>query len=105
MRTLIRLTLLGTGLLAGAALLRRWLEEQPGMEAPAQPGMEAQAPAQPVAPPQPATPTTVTSPPPDRSVAATRKELYERARELDIEGRSKMTKQQLADAVHRAESP
>jgi hypothetical protein len=75
MRTLTRLALFGTGLLVGAALLRRWLEEQPGFEAPAQP-----------------------------AATATRKELYERARELGVEGRSKMNKQQLGDAVRRAET-
>jgi hypothetical protein len=31
----------------------------------------------------------------------TRKELYERARALDIEGRSEMTKKQLIDAIRR----
>lgn len=33
----------------------------------------------------------------------TREELYERARELAIEGRAEMTKEELADAVRRAE--
>jgi hypothetical protein len=94
MRTLIRLILFATGLLAGAALLRRWLEEQPGLEAPAQPA----------APTQPPAPTVVAAPPSAANAATTRKELYERARELGIEGRSKMTKAQLADAVRRAET-
>jgi hypothetical protein len=96
MRTLIRLALFATGLLAGAALLRKWLEEQPGLEAPAQPA----------APSQPAAPAPVTAPlPPDPTVGATRKQLYERARKLDIEGRSKMSKDELADAVRRADAP
>jgi post-segregation antitoxin (ccd killing protein) len=46
----------------------------------------------------------VAAPPSAPNVATTRKELYERARELGIEGRSKMTKAQLGDAVRRAET-
>jgi hypothetical protein len=41
--------------------------------------------------------------PPDRSGGATKQELYERARALDIPRRSAMTKDELARAIARHE--
>lgn len=40
----------------------------------------------------------------DEAVEETKEELLERARELDIEGRSSMTKQELAEAIETEES-
>jgi hypothetical protein len=86
MRTALRLSAIAAGLLIGGALLRRWLEEQPQTIA------------------EPAAPAPVAAPlQSDLTTAMTRKQLYDRARELGIQGRSKMNKSQLAEAVRRAE--
>lgn len=74
MKAVLRLALLAAALLGGGALVRRWLEEQQ--------------------------PTEVAEP--DGTGSMTRKELYDRARELNIEGRSKMSKDGLAEAVRAA---
>ncbi len=75
MRRLIQLLLIG-GLIAGAWALLRELLEQPSSE--------------PSAP----------EPSPKRSES--KAELYRQAQELEVEGRSKMTKDELAAAVARA---
>lgn len=96
MRTALRLTAIAAGLLIGGALLRRWLEEQPQTIAEPSPRVEHA---------QPAAPAPVVVPlPPDLTATMTRKQLYDRAKELGIEGRSKMNKGRLAEAVRRAET-
>ncbi len=89
MRLLLRALLFAAGFLIGGEALRRWLEKE---------GEEAMAPE----PHLRAVPAPQTESGPATDYAAmTRAELYERAKELDIEGRSTMSKAELAEALGR----
>jgi hypothetical protein len=115
MRLALRALAFAAGLLIGGEALRRWLERQ---EAEAPPtaarhlsAVPAAAPPAPTPSPAPAPATTAPKPDPaapaPRAARDTAKvskaELYARAKKLDIEGRSKMSKAELAGAVARAE--
>ena len=94
---LLRLLIVAAAIGGAIVLLRRLLEEQ-------------------AAPPEPVPSGGGTPPEPDQSRSSagtrptgssdggepTKAELYERAQELEIEGRSKMSKQQLRRAIESA---
>jgi hypothetical protein len=91
MRRLFRLLLVG-GLIAGAwALLRELLEQPPP---------EPSAPEPPAAPSETARAGSTASA--NGAANVSKAELYREAQELDVAGRSKMNKEQLAEAVAAA---
>lgn len=112
MRLALRALVFAAGFLIGGEALRRWLERQEA-EAPPSPARHlravppapspspAAAPATTAAIPDPAAPAPRTA----RDTAeASKADLYERAKKLDIKGRSKMSKAELAEAVRRSDS-
>ena len=93
MRRLLRLIFVVALFGAGWILLRAWLEEA---ASPAQVGSDSSP-----------TPSGASGEPARASAGAnqaTKAELYEQAKRLGIARRSKMTKQQLADAIEAAQS-
>jgi hypothetical protein len=100
MRLIVRSLLFAAGFLIGGEALRRWLErEEAVVAAPAPPSPPAARPPAPRPAPSPAKPADGRDP-----GSMSRAELYELAKELEIEGRSKMSKAELGEAVRRAEA-
>ncbi len=93
MRRLIRLILVVALFGVGWILLRAWLEEA---ASPAQEGSDFSG--------TPSGASGEPAPAPAGANQATKAELYEQAKRLGIARRSKMTKQQLADAIDAARS-
>ena len=95
-----KLILLGA-LAAGLWVLLRGLLESDRSSSPASPETGEGAPAP--APPETGEGAPAPSGNGARVAGATKAELYERAKQLDVEGRSKMSKDELAEAVAAAE--
>jgi Rho termination factor, N-terminal domain len=98
MRFLRRLTLVAV-LAVLFAWLRKVLSEEVLKRSP-----EAQAPTPPVGrdpTPKPAPPADVSGKPAGNGAEPTKAELYERAQELGIEGRSRMSKAELQREISR----
>ncbi|MFN2612847.1 MAG: hypothetical protein ABR536_05705 [Solirubrobacterales bacterium] len=103
MRFVLRVLLFAAGFLIGGEALRRWLEKDEARTPAAGAGLDpVPQPVPPAAASKPA-PEAAASAPRGEATAMSKAELYERAKALDIEGRSKMSKAVLAEAVARAE--
>lgn len=110
MRFVLRVLFFAGGFLAGGEALRRWLEKEEARSSGEDRHLRAvPQPQRPAAVPKP-TPAPAPKPPPpaphtDKDASRMSKaELYERAKQLGVEGRSKLSKAELADAVRRAEA-
>jgi hypothetical protein len=94
MRFLARIALSAAAFALGAVALRRWVEEQNVAL------VSEAAPASAPAPTQTPAGSDHTDPAYD---SLSKEELYQRAQEAQIKGRSKMSKVELAEAVAQAE--
>lgn len=117
MRLVLRALAFATGLLIGGEALRRWLERHEA-EAPAAAARHLRSvPAAPAPAPSPAPARATSAAIPDPAApapkasratkaapetkATSKAALYKRAKALGVEGRSKMTKAELATAIRR----